>query len=187
MTPRAAIWLEGNADFLAGCDPEPECMPLHGLDRFEARKRVVHLAEMQGWLDGIDEEMHVVPHGDRSKVPIEPYLTDQWFCDAKKLAGPAIEAVRDGRTGFVPENWTRVYYNWMENIEPWCISRQLWWGHQVPVWYGPNDAPMAGSLRRSTHSARAEALLRSVHEEEALKKQLAELRRAAVYERMVVG
>ena len=137
MTPRAAMHLADNADFLRDCDPEPECMMLHGLDRFEARKRVVRLAEQGEWLDGIDEEMHVVPHGDRSRVPIEPYLTDQWFCDAKKLAGPAIEAVRDGTTGFVPANWARVYFNWMENIEPWCISRQLWWGHQVPVWYGP--------------------------------------------------
>ncbi len=151
MTSRAAIWLEGNPDFLAGCDPEPECLGLHGLDRFEARKRVVHLAEIQGWLDGIDEEMHVVPHGDRSKVPIEPYLTDQWFCDAKRLAGPAIEAARDGSTGFVPENWTRVYYNWMENIEPWCISRQLWWGHQVPVWYGPGIERF--SRKRRAYSA----------------------------------
>jgi valyl-tRNA synthetase len=135
MTPRAAMHLAENADFLRDCDPEPECMMLHGLDRFEARKRVVRLADQGEWLDGIDDEMHVVPHGDRSKVPIEPYLTDQWFCDAKKLAGPAIEAVRDGTTGFVPENWARVYFNWMENIEPWCISRQLWWGHRIPVWY----------------------------------------------------
>ena len=100
----------------------------------------MRLAEQQGWLDGIDDEVHVVPHGDRSRVPIEPYLTDQWFCDAKTLAGPAIQAVQDGTTGFVPPNWTRTYFNWMENIEPWCISRQLWWGHQVPVWYG--DYPL---------------------------------------------
>ncbi|HET7409485.1 MAG TPA: valine--tRNA ligase, partial [Paracoccaceae bacterium] len=147
MTSRAAIHLADNTDFLEDCDPEPECMMLHGKDRFEARKRVVRLAEVQEWLDGIDEEMHVVPHGDRSKVPIEPYLTDQWFVNAKELAKAAIEKVRDGTTSFVPENWTRVYYNWMENIEPWCISRQLWWGHQVPVWYGPDyrfDSSTAG-------------------------------------------
>ena len=77
------------------------------------------------------------PFGDRSKVVIEPMLTDQWFVDAKTLAGPAIQAVHDGRTKFVPENWSKVYDHWMENIEPWCISRQLWWGHQIPVWYGP--------------------------------------------------
>ena len=144
MTPRAAIHLADNADFLADCDPEPECMMLHGLDRFDARKRVVRLAEVQEWLDGTDEETHVVPHGDRSGVPIEPYLTDQWFVDAKELAKAAIEKVRDGTTKFVPENWTRTYYNWMENIEPWCISRQLWWGHQVPVWYvpQPEDLPL---------------------------------------------
>src|SRR5690625_796553 len=135
MAPDASISLAENADFLQDCDPEPECMMLHGKDRFEARKRVIRLAEVQEWLDGIDEEMHVVPHGDRSQVPIEPYLTDQWFVDAKALAGAAVEAVRDGTTKFVPENWARTYYHWMDNIEPWCISRQLWWGHQVPVWY----------------------------------------------------
>src|SRR5690606_15332099 len=73
--------------------------------------------------------------GDRSKVPIEPYLTDQWFVNARELEKAALGKVRDGSTKFVPENWTRVYYNWMENIEPWCTSRQLWWGHRVPVWY----------------------------------------------------
>ena len=138
MSPRATIAIAENTEFLADCDPEPECMMLNGLDRFEARKRVVRLAEVQEWLDGIDEEAHVVPHGDRSKVPIEPYLTDQWFVDAKKLAEAALDKVRDGTTKFVPENWTRTYYNWMQNIEPWCISRQLWWGHQVPVWYDAN-------------------------------------------------
>src|SRR5690625_3836103 len=137
MAPDASIRLAENEDFLQDCDPEPECMMLHGKDRFEARKRVVRLAEVQEWLDGIDEEMHVVPHGDRSQVPIELYLTDQWLVDAKALAGQAVEAVRDGTTKFVPENWARTYYHWMHNIEPWCISRQLWWGHQVPVWWGP--------------------------------------------------
>ncbi len=154
MSPRAAIAIADNADFLADCDPEPECMMLNGLDRFEARKRVVHLAEVQEWLDGIDEEIHVVPHGDRSGVPIEPYLTDQWFVDAKKLAVAAIDKVRDGTTSFVPENWTRVYYNWMENIEPWCISRQLWWGHQVPVWYDDHgNAHCAHSIEEAAASA----------------------------------
>ncbi len=136
MDSKAHIFLEGNADFLDGCEPGPDAMVLHGLDRHDARKRIVALAEEQGWLDGIDAETHMVPHGDRSKVAIEPWLTDQWFADAATLARPAIAAVRDGTVNFVPKNWENTYYHWMENIEPWCISRQLWWGHQIPVWYG---------------------------------------------------
>ncbi|MEL7032016.1 MAG: valine--tRNA ligase [Pseudomonadota bacterium] len=85
----------------------------------------------------VENKKIMQPFGDRSGVVIEPMLTDQWFVDAETLAKPAIAAVRDGRTKFVPENWDRTYYNWMENIEPWCISRQLWWGHRIPVWYGP--------------------------------------------------
>jgi valyl-tRNA synthetase len=138
LDSKAHMLLEGNADFLEGCEPDPEAMVLHGKDRYEARKRIVRLAEEQGWLDGIDTEMHVVPHGDRSKVAIEPWLTDQWFVDAETLAKPAIEYVRNGTTNFVPKNWENTYFHWMENIEPWCISRQLWWGHQIPVWYGPD-------------------------------------------------
>ena len=80
----------------------------------------------------------MVPHGDRSNVVIEPFLTDQWYVNAKELAKPAIAAVRDGKTKFVPKNWEKTYFNWMENIQPWCISRQLWWGHQIPAWYGPD-------------------------------------------------
>ena len=80
----------------------------------------------------------MVPHGDRSGVVIEPYLTDQWYVDAKTMAQPAIAAVRSGATTFVPKNWEKTYFEWMENIQPWCISRQLWWGHQIPAWYGPD-------------------------------------------------
>ncbi len=80
----------------------------------------------------------MVPHGDRSGVVIEPFLTDQWYVDAKTLAQPAIAAVRSGETTFVPKNWEKTYFEWMENIQPWCISRQLWWGHQIPAWYGPD-------------------------------------------------
>jgi valyl-tRNA synthetase len=127
--------VEGNAEFLEGADPADEVADLHGLDRYEARELIVTLAGEQGWLDGIDAETHMVPHGDRSKVAIEPYLTDQWFVDAGRLAGPALEAVRDGRTRILPEQYEKVYFHWLENIEPWCISRQLWWGHQIPVWY----------------------------------------------------
>ena len=112
--------------------------PYRGLDRFEARKRVVAALEAEGLIEKIEGHAHTVPHGDRSGVPIEPWLTTQWYADAKTLAKPAIEAVRAGRTVFVPENWAKTYYHWMENIQPWSISRQIWWGHQVPAWYGPD-------------------------------------------------
>ncbi len=108
-----------------------------GMDRFDARKAIVARAEAEGWLRGIEKTRHVVPHGDRSGVVIEPYLTDQWYVDAKTLAGPAVKAVEDGRTVFEPRNWEKTYFEWMRNIEPWCVSRQLWWGHRIPAWYGP--------------------------------------------------
>ena len=135
MSPRATMHLSGNSEFLEGCEPDDAAMALDGLDRYEARKRIVALAAEQGWLDGVEADRHSVPHGDRSKVAIEPYLTDQWFVDAKKLVGPAIDAVKQGRTRILPEQYEKTYFNWLENIEPWCISRQLWWGHQIPVWY----------------------------------------------------
>ena len=117
-------------------DSAPEAY--RGLDRFEARRQIVTDLEAQGLVERIEDHRHSVPHGDRSGVPLEPYLTDQWFADAETLAKPCIEAVEDGRTRFVPEQFSRVYFQWMRNIQPWCISRQLWWGHQVPVWYGPD-------------------------------------------------
>tara|TARA_Y100000588_G_scaffold115613_1_gene126655 strand:- start:500 stop:3151 length:2652 start_codon:yes stop_codon:yes gene_type:complete len=109
-----------------------------GLDRFEARKIVVADMEAAGYLDHVEDQVHMVPYADRGGVPIEPYLTEQWFVDAKNLAQPAIEAVEDGRVKFVPANWSKTYFEWMRNIQPWCISRQLWWGHQIPAWYGPD-------------------------------------------------
>jgi valyl-tRNA synthetase len=110
---------------------------LRGLDRFEARKVIVEMMFDTGLLAKIEPYTHVVPHGDRSGEVIEPYLTEQWYVDARKLAQPALEAVRIGRTVFVPKNWEKTYFDWLENIQPWCVSRQLWWGHQIPVWYGP--------------------------------------------------
>ncbi|MEM7240534.1 MAG: class I tRNA ligase family protein, partial [Pseudomonadota bacterium] len=89
----------------------------------------------------VESKKIMQPFGDRSKVVIEPMLTDQWFVDAKTLAQPAIKAVQDGTTKFVPENWDKTYFNWLNDIQPWCISRQLWWGHQIPVWYGPSKKP----------------------------------------------
>jgi valyl-tRNA synthetase len=112
---------------------------LGGLDRFVARKKIVEILEADGYLAKVENHNHVVPHGDRSNVVIEPFLTDQWYVNAKELAKPAIAAVREGKTNFVPKNWKKTYFDWMENIQPWCISRQLWWGHQIPAWYGPDD------------------------------------------------
>ena len=110
-----------------------------GMDRFEARKLIVEDIDELGFLLEVEEKKVVQPFGDRSHAVIEPMLTDQWYVNAKKLAEPAIAAVKDGRTKFVPANWDKTYFQWMDNIEPWCISRQLWWGHQIPVWYGPDE------------------------------------------------
>ncbi|WP_377275342.1 valine--tRNA ligase [Rhizobium sp. R86522] len=120
-----------------------------GLDRYEARKRIVETINAEGLavmvkdaegndIPFVENKKIMQPFGDRSGVVIEPMLTDQWFADAKTLAEPAIASVREGRTNFVPKNWEKTYFEWMENIEPWCISRQLWWGHQIPAWYGPD-------------------------------------------------
>ncbi|MEX0969356.1 MAG: valine--tRNA ligase [Paracoccaceae bacterium] len=106
-----------------------------GLDRFAARKKVVADIDAEGLMIMVEDKKIMQPFGDRSKVIIEPMLTDQWYVDAKKLAGPAMDAINEGRTQILPEREKKVYFHWMENIEPWCISRQLWWGHQVPVWY----------------------------------------------------
>jgi valyl-tRNA synthetase len=108
---------------------------LLGLDRFEARKRVVEMLDAQGFLERVEDRTIQIPYGDRSGVVIEPWLTDQWYVDAKTLAGPAIEAVRSGRIKVVPKTWEKTWFNWLENIQPWCVSRQLWWGHQIPAWY----------------------------------------------------
>jgi valyl-tRNA synthetase len=133
--------LEGNQAFLAGAKETAglaETLLLHGIDRFVAREQIVERMRELGLLDKIEPHAHMVPHGERSGVVIEPYLTDQWYVDAKKLAQPAIAAVREGHTSFVPKSWESTYFNWMENIQPWCVSRQLWWGHQIPAWYGPD-------------------------------------------------
>jgi valyl-tRNA synthetase len=133
----AKLALEDN--FLRGVSRSPELeetLAYHGLDRFVVRKEIVARMEAAGLLAKTEAHTHMVPHGDRSGVAIEPFLTDQWYVDAATLAQPALAAVRDGRTAFVPRNWETTYFKWMENIQPWCISRQLWWGHQIPAWYG---------------------------------------------------
>lgn len=117
-------------------DEAPE--EYRGLDRFEARKLLVAKMDELGLLEKIEDTVHMVPYGDRSNVVIEPYLTDQWFVNAEVLAKPATEAVEDGRIRFVPKNWENTYFEWMRNIQPWCISRQLWWGHRIPAWFGPD-------------------------------------------------
>ena len=133
--------LKDNAAFLDGVPVSAaldETLVLHGLDRFVARKKIVERLEALGLLDKIEPNTHSVPHGDRSGAVIEPYLTDQWYVDAKTLAQPAVDAVRAGRTVFVPEQWQATFFDWMEHIQPWCISRQIWWGHRIPAWYGPD-------------------------------------------------
>ncbi|MGV1752627.1 valine--tRNA ligase [Agrobacterium sp. CG674] len=142
MNIDGTICIKENEDFLEGLD-HPAALHgawdrLEGQDRFAARKIIVEIFEEAGLLDKIEPHKHMVPHGDRGGVPIEPRLTEQWYVDAKTLAKPAIESVREGRTNFVPKNWDKTYYEWMENIQPWCVSRQLWWGHQIPAWYGPD-------------------------------------------------
>ena len=140
LDQEARMSLSGNEDYLRGL-PEAALIfaeELDGKDRFAARKLIVAKLEEAGFLEKIEPNTHMVPHGDRSGVVIEPYLTDQWYVDAKTLAAPAIAAVRSGETAFVPKNWEKTYFEWMENIQPWCISRQLWWGHQIPAWYGPD-------------------------------------------------
>ncbi len=124
----------------------------HGLDRFEARKRIVAELEAQGLLEKTEPHRLTIPRGDRSGAVVEPWLTDQWYVQIAPLAGPAIRAVEDGRIRFVPANWDRTYFEWMRNIKDWCISRQLWWGHRIPAWYGPDGA---------IHVGRSEAEIRA--------------------------
>ncbi len=170
------VILQDNEDFSAGVianeDLTETLLTLHGLSREEARKRVIAAMEARDLVALIEAHEHQVPHGDRSGVVIEPWLTDQWYVDAKTLAGPALAAVRSGDTAFVPKNWEKTYFDWLENIQPWCISRQLWWGHQIPAWYSPwgevyvaedEDEALAEALadgvRRGIYSdAEAEAL-----------------------------
>ena len=131
LTPRAAL-----------NDAAPKAFA--GLDRFAAREAVVEALRQQGALVNVREHRHAVPRGDRSQAVLEPFLTDQWFVRAKPLAEPAIAAVENGRVRFVPENWSAIYFEWMRNIEDWCISRQLWWGHQIPAWYGEDGQVFVG-------------------------------------------
>lgn len=134
----AQLALAGNEAFLEGLEQTDDLkamLALDGVGRFEARQRIVLMLEERELLVQIEPHAHTVPHGDRSNVVIEPYLTDQWYVNVKPLADRALDVVRKGQTKFVPENWEKTYFQWLENIEPWCVSRQLWWGHQIPAWY----------------------------------------------------
>jgi valyl-tRNA synthetase len=144
LSQDAQLLLHPNPEFTQGVELTPQLhatiLEFNGVFRFAARKMIVDRLESDGLLEKIEDYVHSVPHGDRSGAVIEPYLTDQWYVDAATLAKPAIEAVKRGRTTFVPKTWENTYFHWMENIQPWCISRQLWWGHRIPAWYGPDGA-----------------------------------------------
>ncbi|MBU6528239.1 valine--tRNA ligase [Methylocystis sp. MJC1] len=157
LDAQARMTLAANAEFHEGVEPSEELAAtvaaLDGHDRFDARKRVVEMIEERGLLDGIDDHKHMVPHGDRSNAVLEPRLTDQWYVDAKTLAQPALAAVRDGRTSFVPKNWEKTYFDWLENIQPWCVSRQLWWGHRIPAWYDADGNVYVEESEEAAHAA----------------------------------
>jgi len=125
-----------------------------GLDRFVARKQIVAELEAAGLIEKIEPHKLKVPRGDRTNAVIEPYLTDQWYVKIAPLAGPALKAVEDGRIRFVPDNWSKTYYEWMRNIKDWCVSRQLWWGHRIPAWYDEDGKIYVG---------RDEAQVRGMH------------------------
>ncbi|MGV6819189.1 MAG: valine--tRNA ligase [Parvularcula sp.] len=125
-----------------------------GLDRFAARKKVIADIDAEGLMLKVEDKLIQQPFGDRSGVVIEPMLTDQWYVDAETLSKEAFAAVEDGRTRFIPESWKKTYDNWLNDIQPWCISRQLWWGHQIPVWYGPDGTPFCAE---NEHAAQVDA------------------------------
>ena len=131
---------------------------LIGLDRDAARVRVVELLEAEGVLERVEDRAVQLPVGDRSGTVIEPWLTDQWYVDAKSLAGPAMEAVRSGAVEIVPKSWEKTFFHWMENIQPWCISRQLWWGHRIPAWFVPKVVKSATGIQISGYNLSGKTL-----------------------------
>ncbi len=132
--------LDASGNLLDAAGDERGTVPeaYRGMERFAARLQIVKDMAAQGLLSEIEPTTHTVPHGDRSNVVVEPWLTDQWYVDAETLAKPALAAIKDGDARFVPKNWEKTYFEWLNNIQPWCISRQLWWGHRIPAWYGPD-------------------------------------------------
>jgi len=134
---------------------------LIGLDRFDARKRVVELLEGEGALVKVEDRTIATPYGDRSGVVIEPWLTDQWYVDAAKLVGPVLDATRSGKIKIVPESWSKTWFNWLENIQPWCVSRQLWWGHRIPAWFdAAGNVFVAETVEEAQQKAGANVALR---------------------------
>ena len=192
LTPEAKIVSAFSGDLGPYADPSEVILPggeifresdvekvpeeLKGLDRFAARKRIVEMLEAQGFIDKIEPNTHTVPHGDRSNVVIEPLLTDQWYVNAKELAKPAIAAVREGKTKFVPANWENTYFQWMQNIQPWCISRQLWWGHQIPAWYGFKLSNEGGAILIASSN-----IFKRVTEDFVAPSEAEAVRKAAIY------
>jgi valyl-tRNA synthetase len=156
LDAEACISLQGNQAFferLPNDDPIMETIAtLEGKPSEAARKIIVERMEAAGLLDKIEPTQHAVPHGDRSGAVLEPRLTDQWYVDAKVLAEPALAAVRAGKTKFIPENWAKTYFQWLENIQPWCISRQLWWGHQIPAWYGEDGTIFVAETEEAAYA-----------------------------------
>ncbi|WP_417463428.1 valine--tRNA ligase [Kordiimonas sp.] len=124
-----------------------------GMDRFEARKAIVADMDAAGFLVKVVPHRHMVPYGDRGGVVIEPWLTEQWYVDAATLAKPAIEAVETGKTNFIPKNWEKTYFEWMRNIQPWCVSRQLWWGHRIPAWYAEDGSVFVEETEEAAYEA----------------------------------
>jgi valyl-tRNA synthetase len=149
----AALTAEGDPDFVRSLD---------GVDRFEARKRIIARLEELGLVEKTEAHTHQVPHGDRSGVPIEPRLTMQWYVDAKTLAAPAIRAVETGQTVFVPRQWENTFFAWLRDIQPWCVSRQLWWGHQIPAWYAPDGEVFVAATEAEAMEAATAKLGREV-------------------------
>jgi valyl-tRNA synthetase len=182
LSAEGALQLRDNESFLNGASEEGRrtAAALDGLDRFEARKRIVAMLEDRGLIEKIEPHVYMVPHGDRSGAVIEPWLTDQWYVDAKTLAQPALKAVRDGDTTFTPHNWRKTYFDWLEKIQPWCISRQLWWGHQIPAWYGPDgDVFVAETEEEAIGAALADAVEKRLMTDEEAKRLIADPDRLA--------
>jgi valyl-tRNA synthetase len=165
LDPEGRVQLGEIADALDAVSgiAEPDFVrALAGVERFEARRRIVAELDRLGLLERIDAHTHQVPHGDRSGVPIEPRLTVQWYCNAAELAKPAIEAVEQGRTKFVPRQWENTFFAWLRDIQPWCISRQLWWGHRIPAWYGPDGHVFVARSAEAAREAAAAHYLKEV-------------------------
>jgi valyl-tRNA synthetase len=157
LDAEARVFLKDNLAFFEGVESDQDHARLIAAvdrqDRFVARYRIVELMALAGLLARIEPHAHTVPHGDRSNAVVEPWLTDQWYVDARTLAQPALAAVRQGQTQFVPKTWDKTYYDWLDKIQPWCISRQLWWGHQIPAWYSPWGGVFVEETEEAAHAA----------------------------------